>query len=102
MEKEVFKSFYWKLVNILPVVNIYDHLVTEGILTTGDVQEIIHMPRSNLKASIVLQKIDSSLEAGITDSFYILLKVMETSLNNDVKVLVSDMRRALMIGELYM
>ena len=88
--------------NVLPAVNIYDHLVTEGILTTGDVQEIIHEPRSNLKASIVLQKIDSSLEAGITDSFYILLKVMETSLNNDVKVLVSDMRRALMIGELYM
>ena len=102
VEKEVFNSFYDKLVNILRVMNIYDHLVTKGILTTGDIEEIIHEPRSKLKASFVLQKIDSSLEAGITDSFYKLLEVMKTSLNNDVKVLVNDIRRALMIGELYM
>ena len=96
----MFGSFYDKLVNILPVDNIHHKLVPVGILTTGDIQEISHMARSESKAAFILQKIDSLLQAGTTDSFYKLLKVMETSLNDDVKGLVGDMRRALVTGEL--
>ena len=99
VEKEVFDTFYAKLVKILPVVdNIYNMLVPEGILDPGDIEEISHMPRSEQKASIVLQKISSSLQASKTDSFNRLLKVMDTSLNNDVKDLVNDMRRALLMA----
>lgn len=95
MEKEVFHTFYAKLGNILPVVdNIYNKLVSEGVLNPSDIQEITNFQKS----SVVLQKINSSLQAGKTDSFYRLLKVMDTSLNNDVKGLVNDVRRALLMA----
>ena len=98
VEKEVFDTFYAKLVKILPVVdNIYNMLVPEGILVPDDIQEINSFPRSDHKATVVLRKINSSLQASKTDSFYRLLKVMDTSLNNDVKDLVNDMRRALLM-----
>ena len=99
VEKEVFNTFYAKLGKILPVVdNIYNMLVPEGILVPGDIQEINSFPRSEHKAFVVLQKISSSLQAGKTDSFYRLLKVMDTSLNNDVKDLVVEVRRALLMA----
>ena len=101
VEEEVFKCFYAKLVKVLPVVdNIYTKLVPEGILDPDDIEEINHMPRSDRKASIVLRKISSSLQAGKTDSFYRLLEVMETSLNDDVKALIKDIRGALVTGKL--
>ena len=99
MEKEVFNTFYAKLVKILPVVdNIYNKLVPEGIIDYGDIEEINNLPRSDHKASVVLQKISKSLQASKTDSFYRLLEVIDTSLNNDVKSLVNDMRRTLMMS----
>ena len=100
IEKKIFISHYRKLVNILPVENILHELVTVEIISPGDVEEINHMPRSRAKASFILNKIDSSLEAGYKDNFYTLLDIMEGCCNDDVREAVIDIRSALMTGEL--
>ena len=100
IEKEVFKQHYDKLASILPVANILHKLVPEGIITTDDIEEINDEPRSKVKASFILNKINRSLEADAKNSFYALLDIMEECGNDDVKSIVIDMRRMLMTGEL--
>ena len=96
----MFKQYYEKLASILPVANILHKLVPEGIITTGDIEEINDKPRSKEKASFILNKIDRSLEADANNSFYALLDIMEECGNDDVKSIVINMRRMLMTGEL--
>ena len=86
-------AFYYKLVCILPVESILYKLVTERIITTDDIEVITHMSRSKDKASFVLKHIDRSLEASVTESFYVLLRLMEECGNSHVKVLVRDIRQ---------
>ena len=99
MEREVLTTFYDKLVCILPVESISSKLVSARIITTDDVEKINTYILSKKKASFILKIIDRSLEAGVTDSFYILLDLMEEHGNVDVKGLVRDIRRALMTGK---
>lgn len=97
MEREVLKTFYHDLVCILPVESILFKLIPQRIITTDDIEKIKHiyiLPKE--KASYILNIIDRSLEAGVTDSFYILLDLMEEHDNVDVKGLVKDIRRTLM------
>jgi len=95
-EKDVFTSFYDKLASILPISNISPQLVTAQIITTGDNEEISAIVRSNEKASYVLRIIDKSLKAGITKSFYSLLKIMENyGSESDVALLANEIRTAL-------
>ena len=96
----MFKQNYGKLANILPVTNILHKLIPEGIITTGDIEEINDKPRSKDKALFILNKIDRSLEADVKKSFNVLLDVMEECGNDDVRDIVIDMRRTLMNGEL--
>ena len=100
MEREVLTTFYDKLVCILPVESISSKLVSARIITTDDIEKINNTDiLSKKKASFILKIIDRSLEAGVTDSFYILLDLMEEHGNVDVKGLVRDIRRALMTGK---
>ena len=73
-----------------------------GIISQDDVAEINSnsMPRPKDKASFILNKIGSSLEAGYKGNFYALLDIMEGYCNGDVIEAVIDIRRALMTGEL--
>ena len=96
----MFKQNYGKLANILPVTDILHKLIPEGIITTGDIEEINDKPRSKDKALFILNKIDRSLEADVKNSFNVLLDVMEECGNDDVRDIVIDMRRTLMNGEL--
>ena len=93
-ENNVFKTFYDKLICVLPTYNISPQLVTERIITIGDDEEITSMKRSQEKASFVLRIIAKSLQAGITHSFYVLLGIME-KYGGDVALLANDIRRAL-------
>ena len=94
----MFKQNYGKLANILPVTNILHNLIPEGIITTGDIEEISNKPRSKDKALFILNKIDRSLEADVKNSFNVLLDVMEECGNDDVRDIVIYMRRTLMNG----
>ena len=96
----MFKQYYNRLASILPVANILHKLVSVKILSTGDIEEIDKEPRSKVKASFILNKIDGSLEAGAKNSFYDLLDIMEEFGNDDVKSILIDMKRTLMTGEL--
>ena len=98
-EKEVLKTFYGKLAKIFPI-SILHELVPAGIITTDDMDDISHIPKRKDKASFILNKIDRSLEADVKKSFYTLLDAMEECGNDDVKHIVKDIRRTLMIGEL--
>ena len=93
MEREVLTAFYYKLVCILPVESILYKLVSAKIITTDDIKVINHMSRSKDKASFILEYIDRSLEASITESFYVLLRLMEECDHSPVKVLVRDIKQ---------
>ena len=73
---KVYTDNYNKLKNILPAKNLSGHLITERVITFEDEKRILHV-QSKEAASIVLEKITSSLEAGRTKSFYKLLDIMK-------------------------
>ena len=93
-EYNVFKDYYEKLVCVLPTSNISPQLVSEGIITIDDKEEITSMTRSDDKASFVLRFIAKSLQAGITNSFNVLLGIME-KYGGDVSILANDIKIAL-------
>lgn len=95
-EEEVLTKFYDRLVIILPVRNIMPNLITERVVTFKENEQI----QIGHEAEFILTKIQKSLRVGITKSFYSLLDVMEQYGNDDVKELVTDIKRALKIGEL--
>lgn len=93
-ENKVLNTFFKKLVSILPIREISSELISAEIITIGDSDEIDIIARQSEKASYVLKKIARSINAGITRSFYQLLKVME-DYGGDVATLASDIKRAL-------
>lgn len=99
IEKAVFIQYYANLVNILPVTNILHSLVSEGIISTEDSEEISCVSRPKEKASFILNKIKRFLDAGAKNNFNALLDIMEECDNVDVQDIVIDMRRTLMTGE---
>ena len=76
-EYKVFREFSDKLGNILPVDNLINKLIVAEIINFEDSEEIKGLPKSQDKASFVLNKVAKSLKADITDDFYSLLSIME-------------------------
>ena len=99
----MFINFFEKLAHILSVIidDILPKLVPPRIITTGDIEEISKIARSNDKALFILKKIGSTLETGLTNNFYILLELMtEEWCSDDIKAIVNDIRTSLLTGEL--
>ena len=94
------RIFYGKLAKIFPIDSILHELVSAGIITIDDMDDIKHIPRPKDRAAFILNKIDRSLEADVKNSFYTLLDAMEQCGNNDVRDIVRDIRMTLMTGEL--
>ena len=86
---EVFKASYSRLANVLPTKSLSHHLVTTGIISVDEEEEIESIPTSKEKASFVLRKIARSLEAGLTNSFNTLLAIMRRH-GGDVAVLADQ------------
>lgn len=84
---------------MLPINGILYQLVSAEIITLDDIEEINVKQKPQDKASFVLNIIDSCLAVGIKDKFYTLLDIMEQD-NNNAKVLVKNIKRALMTGKL--
>ena len=76
-EYKVFREFFDKLANILQVANLINKLIAAEIINFEDSEEIKALPKSQDKASFVLNKVEKSLKADITDDFYSLLSIME-------------------------
>ena len=76
-EYKVFREYSGELANILPVKNIMNQLISAKIITFDDSEEIKGLPREKDKASFVLNTVAKSLQAGITDDFYSLLRIMK-------------------------
>ena len=74
------------MASILPVKSLSHHLVSTGIITVDEEEEIMNITTSKEKASFVLRKIARSLEAGVTQSFYTLLRIMKKH-DGDVAIL---------------
>lgn len=74
---KVFTNHYEKLSIILPIKNLSGRFVSEEIIDFQDVQVIQQTVEQSQAASIVLQKIASSLKAGQTIGFDKLLMIMK-------------------------
>ena len=88
-EYKVLKASYDKLASILPVKSLSHHLVSTGIITVDEEEEIMSITLSREKASFVVRKIARSLEAGVTQSFYTLLTIMKGH-GGDVAILADQ------------
>ena len=92
-EYEVFRNHYGDLSNMLFSTNLGPQLVQRGVIVPQDEEEISTTPTSSGKAGIVLQKISRALETGYTESFYKMLKVMESFGNQDAWQLSSTIEK---------
>ena len=73
----VLRKYSDELANILPVNNIMNKLISANIITYDDMEEIKSLPKSRDKASFVLSLVAKSLQAGITDDYDSLLRIMD-------------------------
>jgi len=78
----------------LPVVNIASKLISARIITIGDDEEIKSITRTQEKATFVLRKVAYSLNAGVTESFYKLLSIMDDH-GGDAHVMATEIRNEL-------
>lgn len=73
----MFRAYSDELANILPVKNTINELIAANIINFDDGEEIKGLPREKDKASFVLNRVAKSLQAGVTDDFYSLLRIMK-------------------------
>ena len=76
-EYKVFCEYSDELANILPVKNIMNQLISAKIITFDDSDRINGLAGEKDKAWFVLNKVAKSLQAGITDDFCSLLRIMK-------------------------
>ena len=91
MDESIFDKFYEKLVACLPMddANFRASLKTAGLLP-GDLKSAV-----TLKSTSRAEKAEHFLDHGINnniDNFSKLLRVMENSKRDELKVLVSEIR----------
>ena len=91
-EYKIFKDHYHGLTKLLFNTNLTPHLIQEGIIAPADQEKLSAIDTSAGKAEMVLPKITSALEAGITDSFYKMLGIMRSYGNHDAQQLSITMK----------
>ena len=91
-EYPIFIKFYGKLASVLPVATLSPYLVGKNLLSTTEL-EVLHAISTSVKKVVyILRKISASLQAGQTQSFYILLTVIEEHGNAASIQVVSEMK----------
>ena len=86
-EYVVFKNHYHGLTKLLFNTNLTPHLIQEGVIAPADHEKLSAINTSTEKAEVVLPKITSGLEAGLTESFYKMLEIMKCYGNRDAQQL---------------
>ena len=67
--------------------NLTPHLIQAGVITPVDQEQLNAINTSSGKAGMVLLKVSSGLETGLTESFYEMLKIMKSYGNRDAQQL---------------
>ena len=92
-EYSVFKDHYYGLTKLLFNTNLTPHLIQEGVIAPTDHEKLNAIDTSTGKAEMVLPIVTSGLEAGITESFYKMLDIMESYGNSDAQQLSIAIKR---------
>ena len=95
-EYEVFTTFYARLATVLSVTNYSHHLVSAKILTTDEEEQLDALDNSNKKAAFVLRKIVAHLKEGNSESFYLLLSIIEIHGDVSSMCLVSEIKSGIL------
>jgi len=94
-EYHVFKKQYSSLVNTLKTTDLYRYFVSEEIITLAENDEISAESNPNKKVEVLLRKVSSPLESGLTKSFYMMLEVMASYGNTATKELARKVNEML-------
>ena len=86
-EYKIFKDHYHGLTKLLFNTNLTPYLIQEGVIAPADQEKLSAINTSSGKAEMVLPKITSGLEAGLTESFYKMLEIMKSYGNRDAQQL---------------
>jgi len=95
IEYLIFIKFYGKLASVVPVTILSPYFVSENLLNATEVEVLHAISTSVKKAVYVLRKISSSLQAGLTQSFYIFLTILEEHGNTASIQVVSEIKNEL-------
>ena len=95
-EYEVFVQYYSQLVTSLSAVALSPYFVKEKIISTADQSLIFSTLVQTTAASLLLSKISSALNAGITEGFYRLLDIVEHHGSIDSKTVITAIRKKLL------
>ena len=91
----IFIKFYGKLASVVPVTTLSPYFVSKNLLNATEV-EVLHAISTSVKKVVyVLRKISSSLQAGLTQSFYIFLTILEEHGNTASIQVVSEIKNEL-------
>ena len=92
IEKEIFTKYYSKLCTIKDIRSLLPHFVTEEIIVEEDREDISAMRTSSEKVQKLLTHITGPLDAGNTQPFYVMLRIMEVCGTQATKRLADQIR----------
>ena len=94
-EYEVFICYYSQIVNTLSAETLSPYFVSQSIISSGEQMEIFNVHSPIKSAGLLLSKISSALNAGITESFYKFLDITEQFGSIDSQTVTTTMRKRL-------
>ena len=95
LEYEVFIHYYSQLVCCISAKALSPHFVTEQIMSHENHLEISAVVDSTKAAGLLLTKVASALNAGVTEVFYKFLYITEKYGSADSKTISSAIRKKL-------
>jgi len=95
-EKDTFTKYYSKLCTIKDIRSLLPHFVTEEIIVEEDREDISAMRTSSEKVQRLLTHITGPLDAGNTQPFYVMLRIMEVYGTQATKRLSGQIKRHLL------
>lgn len=93
-EYAVFIEYYSKILGSLSVSTVCPHLVSEKIISHKEETEILSSVQTEAPR-LLLGKIYCKLNAGLTQSFYKLLDILDDHGNIDCQGVIADIRKKL-------
>ena len=92
----VFQQYYSKLFDCLPVKDLSHYLVSQGVITLMDSEDITSLTTSkNQAAEMLMHRVSLSLQDGNAAPFTKLLDVMQKHGNDAIVTLSSEILRLL-------
>ena len=95
-EYEVYICYYSQIVNSLPVETLSPYFVAHNIISPAEQLKILSVPSPIEAAGLLLSKISCALDAGITESFYQFLDIIDRYGSIDSKTVTTAMRKKLL------